>query len=448
MHRLLPIEIARAPDDNGPQRAIINTTFSFAILITGIVGVGIMVFGPLVSDSIPTNVYYLLGVAVVVQQLVVLSDQLATSLGRYGVASAANVATSIVGLVLGVAGMLAFGVGGLLLSQICWGALGLIMIIYPLKLAFQPMLSFGVLRELIGTGITTVGNGLIFLGFKSLDRIAILVLLGTVALGYYGLALAAASLIEMIFQPIGRVTLQRSATVYARSQNLLAVWRRVTRILIGQMVVFSILAGIMVLWLPVIVHFILPDYEPARAATSILLFGMVAFSLRSTLVYYHLAIGRLVRTYPMQIAVLAVGGVFLWLTMEWYPSITTAAIAASIVYAFASIIFAAYSFRTIDESVAFSLRSGAYILLPVIYTSVETFMLVRIMMHLDVSQDFVSLVLASIMFTVTFIVLQVPVLIFAERTIGLVSELLSLTMNLYQRIRNQRPDGPMPEVSP
>lgn len=448
MHRHLPMVIERAPDDDGAQRTTVNTAFSFATLMAGVAAIAVMAVGPFVSDSIPGYVFYLLGGVIITQQLVILSDQLATSLGRYGVSSVANLATSIAGLVLGIVGMLAFGVGGLLLSQICWAVLGIVMIIWPLQISLRPVLQFGVLRDLVATGTASIGNGLIFLGFKSLDRIAILALLGTVALGYYGFALAAASLIEMIFQPIGRVTLQRSAAVYERTRDLLTVWQRVTRILIGQMIVFSAVAGICVLWLPVVVRFILPDYEPAQTAASILLFGMVVFSLRSTLVYYHLATGKLIHTYPLQLVLLAIGAAVLWGAMERYPSITTAAIAGSSVYAVTSISFAIYSLRMIDASAGFIAGSILSLILPVTYTAAVTFALLQVMTNLDVFQGSIGLVLASVLFSLVFVVLQIPLLIFAERKTRLVSEVASLLQTMLARGRNDRMSSAAGEARP
>lgn len=447
MHRQLPIAISHDPDDDDSQRAIINSAFSFSVLMITIAGIGIMIFGPSVSDSIPRSVYFLVGIAVVARQLSVLSDQLATSVGRYGLSGLTNVTTSVVGLILGVVGMLAFGVDGLLLSQICWAMLGFLMISRSLKVNIRPQIDLDVLRALIATGIATIGNGLIFLGFKSLDRVAILAFLGTVSLGYYGLALAAASLIEMTFQPIGRVTLQRSAAVHAQSETLLPVWRRVAAILIGQMTVFSMLAGVMVLWLPVVVHFVLPEYGPGQTATSILVFGVVAFSLRSTLVYFHLATGRLIRTYPLQIALLIAGAVAVWATMTLSPGLTAVATTVSIVFAIVSLVFAVYSLRLIDTSLRFILKNVITIILPAAYTSIETFGLLQLTPRFDLVSGSLGLVLSSIILTVVFLVLQLPVLLFAEQKTGLLSELAALAMTYYRRFRSQTMDQQLTELS-
>jgi hypothetical protein len=140
----------------------------------------------------------------------------------------------------------------------------------------------------------------------------------------------------------------------------------------------------------------------------------------------------------LQLVLLALGAAVLWGAMEWYPSITTAAVAGSSVYAVTSICFAIYSLRMIDASAGFIAGSILPLILPVAYTAAVTFALLQIMTNLDVFQGSIVLVLASVLFSAIFVVLQVPLLIFAERTTRLVSEVSSLLQTMLARGRNGR----------
>lgn len=440
MHRELPYIKTRDGDDTSRQREIVQVTLGFTMLSAGIVGLATGILGPIVFGVVPSGVYYILGIVVVSHQLYVLADKLATASGRYGLAGAVNIATSCASLVLGVIGILTLGVRGLLLSQICWGLLGLILITRSLGMTLRPELTADVLRKLVSTGLPVVGNGLLHLAAKSVDRLTILAFLGTTYLGYYGLALAVASYLEMTFQAIGRVVLPRFSARYAENHDLSAMRRPITRVLLVQTFAFSALGGVIVFWLPVAVHIVLPAYQPGIAAASVLMFGMVLLSVRSTLVYFFLASDRLLRFSSLQIPLVAIGVAFVWLAMRARPSILMAATASSILYGTISLIVFAYALRLTGAGPPEIARTAAVLVMPVVYAAVITWLLHEQVFHLDARQDAASLVLRTTAASALFVVAQAPMVVLLEHITGAVREALQVaTTPVARRRRAARP---------
>lgn len=433
VHRELPYIKAKDPDDTTRRREILQVALGFTIISAGIVGLAIGIFGSLLFDSVPREVFYLLGVLIISHQVYMLADKVTTASGHYGLAGVVNIVTSLAALVFAIIGILTLGVAGLVLSQICWGLLGLIIIARTMGLAIAPVFSKDILRRLIEIGLPTIGNGLIHLGTRSLDRVAILIFLGTTYLGFYGLALAAASYLEMVFQAIGRVVLPRFTTRYAETNDFSRLRGPLMRVLMVHTFAFAALSGAVVLWLPAVVHFVLPEYRPGISAASILLFGMALLSIRTTLVYFFLAGDRLMRSTALQLPLLAAGVGVVWLAMSIRPSIDTAAASSALVYGAVSIGFFTYALHLTQASGAEMIAAIGTLLLPIAYSAVTAWALYEGLFGLGTETDGGPLVIKTLAASLLFVVAQAPLMALLNRRTGAVSETIRLAGSLVTR---------------
>lgn len=438
MHREIPYLAATAEahsiDTADLQRQIIRVTFWFTVLTAAVVGLAAVIFGSRISTSIPIGLYGVVAVVVLTQQMFIFADRLATSYGRYALAGLANVVTSCLCLVLGIAGIELFGVAGLFWSQVCWSLVGTLLIMRAFHIRLLPDLSPRLLRRLVRIGVPTMGNGLLSLLTKSIDRVAILAFLGTTSLGYYGLALSTSSFIEQAFQPIGRVVLQRSAAAFAVTNDPHALRRPIIRVLHIQVFAFALLVGVAYVSMPLMVRLVLPQYESAIAPTIILMFGAAFLSLRSTLVHFLLAADRLLSSYPLQIAILIPGIGGIWFSMHEKPTILMAAIVTAAVFTVMGVAFVAQSLLISGAGWLDSARTIAVVVMPLVYTATLGWLLSTPLLHLSPHLPTAPLAVRTCIAIALFVAGEIPMVMLAEHSAGAATECLAVFRLAMRRI--------------
>jgi O-antigen/teichoic acid export membrane protein len=139
--------------------------------------------------------------------------------------------------------------------------------------------NFTVTKELLKIGFPIAVISYLFVFFDSIQKIAILNLLGATYLGYYGIALGLGAIIAIIPNTIGYVLYPKMCELYGKTNNPKAL----LDLTIKASVISFLMAFIIVIVLfftvhPIVVRFF-PQYTPGIEATKVALFQGLPLAL-------------------------------------------------------------------------------------------------------------------------------------------------------------------------
>jgi O-antigen/teichoic acid export membrane protein len=167
-------------------------------------------------------------------------------------------------------------------------------------------LALGRVGAQIRLGLVFTINGFLYLLTKSVDRILILLLLGTSALGYYGVALLAMSYVELVGTAVGRVVFPHIVGRFEQRRDLADIRHYVVRASVALGAAGAFCGGLGALLLPAAVTIVLPRYAATSVVPAqILVLAGAYLVIRSTVEYFFVAVSKLPRTFPIQLAVTA-----------------------------------------------------------------------------------------------------------------------------------------------
>jgi O-antigen/teichoic acid export membrane protein len=152
----------------------------------------------------------------------------------------------------------------------------------------------------VRSGLLFTINGFLYLCTRSVDRILILAVLGTTALGWYGLAIFAAGYVELAAQALGRAMYPHMVGEFEADGDHEVMRPYVTQVNLALGLLVPCATGLAALVLPPLVTAILPRYVPGIMAAQILMLSAPFVVVRYTASYYFVATATIERTFKVQ----------------------------------------------------------------------------------------------------------------------------------------------------
>jgi O-antigen/teichoic acid export membrane protein len=277
-------EIPRLLGSGRPAEAAhIEDVAAFGVGLTGVGGAIVLTgVAAVMTDGLDPATLVLFAVAVLLQHLFLLEQVLFRSRLRFRPASvqlaAQGAAVLIVGVLLLAAG---FGIAGLLIARVTVVVVALASAGRTLERVPRPRADWAQLRSLMRVGAPLLAAGILVILLVTVDRWVVLAVLGSAALGVYGLVGLAASSLVLVPTMISQQYYPRLA--FASGEG--ATGRTLLHMTRGQALVAGSLTSIAAVLVGLAAWFVipafLPDYAEAVGPILVVLVGMVAFSAGS-----------------------------------------------------------------------------------------------------------------------------------------------------------------------
>ncbi|HUY74112.1 MAG TPA: oligosaccharide flippase family protein [Candidatus Dormibacteraeota bacterium] len=298
---------------------------------------------------------------------------------RFGLSGLIDVLTSVANLGLTVALVIFYGLTGLLVAQVSWSVLGI-----ALALAFGGLRPRFLVdwREVIAQarlGLQFTANGFLYLLTRSVDRLLILSMLGAKALGLYGTSLLAMGYVELAGTAVGRVVFPHIVVRFEARGEMSDIRGFVVRASVTLGAIGAACGGMAALLMPPAFQLILPRYTAALGAAQVLVLASSYLVVRSSIEYFFVAISKLYRTFPIQIAVTVAAAAGCWFAISAGYGLTGVAMVMFGAYLATSVGFTGYAFAHYEHDwprVAWFL---ARVHLPAVYAGAVVFALERLL---------------------------------------------------------------------
>jgi len=368
--------VERVEGSGAGQPSIEVAVTAVSVLTTGVglvlVGVAAVTGVPVGWDlMLPTVIWLLLA------QVYGLATMVLMARRRFWLAGRADILTSLANLVLTAALVPTLGLMGVVLAQIGWCLAGLLLVWRRAGLRARLRADLAAALRQARVGVQFTANGALFYTHKSIDRLLILAMLGQTALGYYGIALLASGYVELLASAVARSMAPRMIGDYSERQSLLDIRGYVTSsaTLLGALV--PVLTGAAALAVVPFVHFVLPRYAPGVAAAQVLLVGSAFLAVRYCVEWFFVTVGKLYRTYPIQLAAGLVALVQAYVALRLGLGLEWVAGGVVIGHLTTSVGMLAYAYRHFDLPARVTLSSIVSAHMPTVYCGVLVFLLER-----------------------------------------------------------------------
>ncbi len=233
---------------------------------------------------------------------------LANAEQAFSVRSRATLALAVLDAVCAPLGAWA---GGVLLFLWALSAANLAAIAYlgrTLRCSWKISWQRSSVAELVGVGFPIAVSSFLLEAMNSVDRFAVLVFLGTKAVGYYALALLVFELLFAFPALLGQVLLPHAAAHLARELRRDALYAHLRRIQLLVGCVLPLVLGTGWLVLPWATALLLPAYAAGVGAARTLLWATAFLATSTTAGAVLIALGRtglLIRIYAAALAIAA-----------------------------------------------------------------------------------------------------------------------------------------------
>lgn len=290
MHREVPI--LRGKGDTQEQLEVTRVAGSFGLSV-GTVLSALIVLSTFLLELSPELKLSLrfVGVLVFVSYLNAYYGILLRAHNQFGVLSVMAGITGL-GNLLSVALILLFGLTGFLTGQLLTmtAATAYGFSHSPANLAWR--WDNRVLKGLVVVGFPIMLMNLSYFVFTTIDRLVILALLDTRALGYYSLGYLAFAPLMMLFSVSGTVLYTRFGEKYGQAESPAALQRYVALPVEKLAQGTAVLLGGLFLALPFLVQVFLPAYLPGLWAAQVLMVGLFFAGVSQVPGYMMLTVGK------------------------------------------------------------------------------------------------------------------------------------------------------------
>jgi O-antigen/teichoic acid export membrane protein len=256
------------------------------------------------------------------------------SYGDIGALARWFVLQGLIGSGLGLGLMVWFGRWGLLWGWLagCFVAFVFVMFRGRKVIPWTPAPSLESL-DLLQVGIPLYVFTASSIVMRNLDRIVVLRFLGTQALGYYGLAVNALTLLMAIPDSLAYVSYPQLVRRFSEAaQDPAAIRDRVDRLVRGVAVGLPLAAAMCAICAGDLVHALLPRYDECIAPLRVLAFGATGLSLSTFASIVLMTVGRRIILVPAAVFLSALSAGLQLLSLRWNGGLTGIAAAAVSAY--------------------------------------------------------------------------------------------------------------------
>lgn len=321
-----PAEAARAQD----------VTFTFTVISSLVLTAALVLAAWRFSWPFEVGLTAIVAAVLLGRQVYSLCLAALTARSRFWVAGRGDVVTSLINLLCSAPLTYRFGLDGLLVAQLLWPLLGTAVLMLSGGLRLHWQIDWRRLDAQVRVGLQFAVNGLLQVSVKNTGRLVILATAGTVALGFYGVALLVAGYAELTGAAIGRSLIPTVVGAFEQRRRSADIRQYVVRSskLLGSLL--PVLTGVGVLTLPLLIRLILPRYSAGILPAQILVYGANFLLLRYGLEPFFVAVSELYRTFLIQAIAIALGAGGALLAMAYGYGLAGVAASTSLSYALIS----------------------------------------------------------------------------------------------------------------
>jgi O-antigen/teichoic acid export membrane protein len=326
------------------------------------------------------------------------------------------VAYALLNSLFGLALMLVWGIGGLLLGMM---AANLVLIAYLLRARHMPRritLRWHISRGLIGIGFPILFVAVAPKLMASLDKLIIFWLLDSTATGYYSMAAFFSETINYIPLALATVLFPRLMYQKGKGADLSKMGYLYDKPMVLLAWLIPILLGLLVLNIGLVIRYMLPDYLPALPVVQVLLGGLF-FTVIWNVPRILLVVFDKQRVFLAAIPLLLLLGSALNIAaIKLGYGIAGVAYASVLFYFAVSTLANVYALRILQKS----RRQIALTMLGIHVPFVYAVSVVLALQHyLNVDGELLQSVLRS----VVFLVFCLPLMVYADRKLKLIASL-------------------------
>lgn len=277
MHREVPI--LRGKCDDAQQSAIINTSFSFSLIVAAVVSSGVLLstFILKLGPELTLILRFIAGMLflLIIQNFYGILFRVRNEFGTVSrvtlIDGLGNLCSAVLTFFYGLVGFL----GGQLLRMFATTCYSY----WKSSHAINWYWSNQVLKSLIQIGFPIMLINLTNFIFITVDRMLILSLLDTKSLGFYSLGNLVFTPLLLMFSVSGVVMYTRFGEKYGETQDSRALKRYLTVPMENLALVIPIVVGLIYIALPLLVKVFLPEYVPGIVPGRILIFGLFFYAI-------------------------------------------------------------------------------------------------------------------------------------------------------------------------
>jgi len=271
-----------------------------------------------------------------------------------------------------------FGLYGLLWASVLTLGLGLLYFSTASreKLKFALKFPFAEVKHLFKVGFPIFILGFVFMTLRNIDRIMIIRFLGVENLGFYTIALMASVYMLQLPNLVYAVVFPRFYQAYGERQNIYKIKDIFLKPTLVFAYSFPILAGCIIIFLPLLVKYLLPAYTPGLIPAYILLLGCSFLVLINMSNYLMIALNK-------QIYMVAIGIVCILIAVALnYTAVTKfnlglcgIAIGTSLAHFTYATVLMIFAFRNYTKKLSSHFKFLTQLYVPIIWVAALLFIL-------------------------------------------------------------------------
>lgn len=311
-----------------------NTAFSSNIINAVIVSILILVIALSWHKILSISVVEItiLALIVIAQQLYEFLDKYLISQKNFSASGRAAILFSLVNFILIFALGFLYKLTGILMAMLIAYCLSIIYVVQSTH--FKANLLFnkqGTIR-LVKIGSPILGNGFLYQGMDTADRIMTVNLLGRIQLGYYGIAGMAKQFIGEFYTAIFMTIFPRLTEKYGETSNIKDIKDYVLKPMLVAAHLSPLFIGMIIIFITPMFRYILPKYMPGLEATRIVI-SLAYFScLQAGIPNFLIAVNKITKIYPFRITAIILNIFIIYVAIKLGSGITGVAVSSLFAY--------------------------------------------------------------------------------------------------------------------
>lgn len=334
-----------------------DTGFTICLIVSLLISIGIFIatwFIKLNGNNILVGGVRIVSLMIVLRFITSLYIVLNRSRNRFSVISKYTIFVAVLDIVFKIFLTIKFGLYGLLWASLLTLGIGLLYFYKASgeKLKFIFNFPFKEVVCLLKIGFPLLVMGIVFMTLTNIDRIMIIRLLDRENLGFYTIALMVNGYIAQLPSLVYGVFFPRFYQAYGEKQDIFEIKKLFMKPTLIFAYLFPILIGLVIIILPLLIHYVLPAYIPGLIPTYFLLFESLFIALASMPIYLLVALNK-------QIYIVLIGTMCIFLGVglnylfvkKFDLGLSGIAIGTSLVYFIYVTILIAYSYSKYTKKV-------------------------------------------------------------------------------------------------
>ena len=279
-YRQIPYFLGKG--DEREATRIRDTSFVFTLIMSCLVAIAIFVWSIINSAKYSEHVIFgLKMISFIIVATAIYNFYLSTLRGykKFSFLSRLIVFNSLITMILVVVLVSSYSIYGLffaiLVSVLLSVVYAAIHTRYKIKFEVEPKRLIALLK----IGIPLIFSGFVFSILMSIDKIMIVRILGAENLGFYTIAIMGVAYANTLPSTIGIVLFPRFQERFGANDNVEDIKKYLLKPVLVLSYSFPTVLGVIYFVVPVLVHYILPDFAPGITSFKILIIGCFFLSL-------------------------------------------------------------------------------------------------------------------------------------------------------------------------